>query len=148
MSLQEPGMSALETLSPELRFLIIGNSTSQAVSCLSEASKMLARVSRRRLHTIEITAGGLSALQHWLEKECDGTACQCGGAFVGREVYNRSVTLDKTVFNFDRVDYRCTVFICRTCGYPVLLSLIISSEHEGRIYYLRTNTSLAKGVHY
>lgn len=116
MSTQDAGMSALETLSPELQFLIIDNSTSQAVACLSEASKTLARITRRRrLHTIEITERGLGALQHWLGKERDGKSCQCEGAFLLCRLYKSSTTTGKMVFHFDRVDYRCTVMICRTC---------------------------------
>ncbi|KAL1728960.1 hypothetical protein EV714DRAFT_213934 [Schizophyllum commune] len=136
MSLQEPGMSALERLSPELQLLIIGNSTSQAVSCLSEASKALARVSRRRrLHTIKITAGGLSALQHWLEKECDGTACQCGA-----NMRDEFTTFVRTLLLPKEWTTECRAYLALLAAMaPLQLQKIAASCVEDRSWWKAAN---------
>ncbi|KAL1719385.1 hypothetical protein EV715DRAFT_199253 [Schizophyllum commune] len=136
MAAQEPGRSVLEALSPELQLLIIDNSTSQAVSCVSETCKTLARVSRRRrLHTIEITARGLSALQHWLEKECDGKGCQCKA-----NARDEFITFVRTLLLPKAWSTECRAYLALLAAMaPLQLQKIAASCVEDRLWWEAAN---------
>ncbi|KAI5885752.1 uncharacterized protein SCHCODRAFT_02516749 [Schizophyllum commune H4-8] len=143
MSAGEPDLGILQHLSLELQLLIIENSCPQAVACLSETCKRFAWVSRRwRLHTLKITSRGLPALQHWLEKECDGRSCQCQANT--RAEFNKFV---RVLLLPKEWSTECRAYLALLAAMaPLRLSEIAASCMEDDVWWQEANKAWKKEI--